>query len=440
MKWILGIGLLGLGVAQAATTGKVLIDQVAKDVGRQEAYRVELPLTKAVAYPRDWVSDETRYHVLVVPEGTDLSGLMSSPEPDDWMTEFTQRKDTRALRFMIDTDGDVVEMYAYDQRKLQVGASGTMGKVFGPRIEGGRLKGHYLNLGDLFGSTLVIDLQFDAELWQPPKADVLPAGGGDPGKAYLKMIAAVQKGDRKAIQALQPSSRPEIDEAEFKEMLPMMQAMMPKKPTVKGGKQFGDTALLSIADAGSDRPASAEMKREDGKWVLVSSSSGSDAAADIRMPPPFEGADADLCPQLIGDGVVCGDTAFKEHAFAIRDAIGVQSGDSRHLVLLAGDKLDAKHANALWTDDLPLEPLFGKGPVRGLLLVFDGTQGTLSADEGFLIDPEVGFAKEFMLRGEAVRIGDRIYGQYANSVYDETAGENVTKSILRFSLPVVDGR
>lgn len=439
-KLAIALCMLFLGAAQAATTGRVIVDQSADPDRHREAVRTELSLTQAFAFPRDWVGDESRWMVLVVPANVDLTELRASRDPEDWVRDHVNKKTAVGLTFMVDTDGDAVEMYVYDRGKLQLGASGTMGHIHGPRIEGSLLKGHYLKYGDLFDSNLVIDLQFDAELWQAPKATPLPADGGAPGKAYLALIKAVHKGDKAGIMAVRPTGGPAPSDEEFAEMLPMMQAMMPKNPKIKGGKSFGDTAILSIEEGDGKKPASAEMKRDGDRWIMVSSSSGADKAAEAPLPPAFAETTPDLCPTIVKEGVVCGDVAFKDEVFAIRHVLAMHTDEERHLVLLSPDKPNAEHAAALWDSEVALEPFFGKGSMRSMLLSFDGAQGPLSANPGYYIDAEGGFNEEFGLRGEAVRIGDRMYGIYTVTETNPETGDSKTLKILRFEAPVLDKR
>ncbi len=439
-EWLALSAMLLVSTAQAATSGRVIVDQTADPDRRREAVRAELELTQALAFPRDWVSDETRWSVLVVPASVDLSGLRASRDPESWVSSHVRAESATALHFMIDTNGDAVEMNVYDRGKLRLGASGTMGHVHGARIEGNRLRGHYLKFGDLFGSTLAIDLQVDAELWQAPKSVPLPADGGAAGAAYLALVKAVHAGDRDSILALQPKDRPQPSEEEFARMLPMMQATMPRKPQISGGKQYGDTAILSVSEAGATEPASAELRREGERWVMVRATSGSDKSVETPPPPAFADTTPDLCPTVLREGVVCGDITWKDEAFAIRNVLAIQSEDDQHLVLLAPDKLDPAHASALWDTEAALEPLFGKGPVRGLLLSFNGAHGELSADTGYHIDPEDGFIKEFGVRGEAVRIGDRMLGAFAVNKMNSSTGESTLLQILRFEAPVHDKR
>ena len=67
MKWILSTGFLIASCAGAATTGRVIVDQTADADRGRAAVRTEMALTQAFAFPRGWISGETRYQVLVVP-------------------------------------------------------------------------------------------------------------------------------------------------------------------------------------------------------------------------------------------------------------------------------------------------------------------------------------------------------------------------------------
>lgn len=434
-------GALLLSTAQAATTGRVIVEQVAKPNMQQEAARSELNLTQAVAYPRDWAGEETRWAVFAAPASVDLSGLRASRDADGWVSSYLQRDNAVGLRFTIDPDGDAVEMYIHDHgKKLRLGASGTMGHVHAPRIEGGRLRGHYVHFGDLFDSPMVIDLQLDAELWQAPKASALPVDGGAAGAAYLALNQAVHAGDRAGILAAQPKDRPQPDDKEFARMLPRLQALLPKQPKISGGKLYGDTAVLSIVDAGSGQAASAEMLREGDRWVMLRASSGADRSAEVATPPAFAETSPDLCPSVLKEGVVCGDIRWKDQATAIRHVLGIHSGETQHLVLLAPGKLDPAHAAALWDSEAPLEPLFGNAAARGLLLQFGGAAGALAADSGYDIDPADGFNEDSAVRGEAVRIGDRIYGSFAVTETNPETGESRQLQVLKFEAPVLDRR
>lgn len=440
LMWSAVMGLALASAAEAATKGRVWVEQIAKPHMQQEAHQAEFSLTQAYAYPRDWVDDESRWSVLAVPAGVDLSGLRASRDPEAWVSKYLQDPAVTALRFAIDPDGRAIEMYVYDRGKLSLGASGTMGDVYGARLEAGRLHGHYLYLGDLFDSPLVIDLKFEAEIWQAPKAGELPADGGEAGAAYLALVKAVHAGDREAILALQPKDKPKPSAAEFQEVLPLMQATMPKRPRIKGGKAFGETVVLSIVDEADQSAGSAELRREDGRWVMLRASSGADRSAGLPTPPSFTAAPTDPCPQLLDEGVICGDVDWADKAWKIRHLMAAQSGESQHLVLLAPGKLDPAHADALWDSEAPLAPLFTGGEERGLLLIFDGANGTLSGQSGFVIDPEEGFDEDFNLRANAVRIGDRIYGEFKVEETDPETGDSSLRQILRFTAPVHDKR
>jgi hypothetical protein len=113
-------------------------------------------------------------------------------------------------------------------------------------------------------------------------AKALGAGGGAPGDAYRKYIAAMRSGDLKAIRkAVAKERTKDMDRPEFPEMLSMIQEMMPKNIKVTGGNGTASTATLDVTGEEADKTKSkgtVEMVLEEGTWRVSkeSWSSGSD--------------------------------------------------------------------------------------------------------------------------------------------------------------------
>jgi hypothetical protein len=51
------------------------------------------------------------------------------------------------------------------------------------------------------GETYTVDLRFGVDVPKPPAGDALPAGGGEPGKAFAAFVAAAQKKNWATIKA-----------------------------------------------------------------------------------------------------------------------------------------------------------------------------------------------------------------------------------------------
>lgn len=151
-------------------------------------------------------------------------------------------------------------------------------KQFGSTIAG---KLYMDKEDEFFGSTYRYAVEFAAPLGAAASAkpaDALPpgqalaAGGGEPGAAYAKYLAAMRAGDLKKIRPLVAKKRvADMDRPDFKEMLGMIQAMMPKDVKVTGGTVSGNTATLAATgknDDGSATKGTVTMTKEDGAWKV----------------------------------------------------------------------------------------------------------------------------------------------------------------------------
>lgn len=104
----------------------------------------------------------------------------------------------------------------------------------------------------------------------------LPAGGGEPGLALQRMVAAVHAGDLDTLVANMPEAdaeevRAAIASGEAEAMLQMARAFTPSKVDIQGGQQDGDRAWLDFTGTESGAPVtgSAEMVRSEGSWRVV---------------------------------------------------------------------------------------------------------------------------------------------------------------------------
>jgi len=105
----------------------------------------------------------------------------------------------------------------------------------------------------------------------PPKGNPLPAGGGEPAKAYLAFDKAVAKGDMAAVKnGVSAEQRKSMDDADFKKMFPLVQAMAPKTYKYVNGAVDGDTATMNVtADNGGEHSTGTiTMTREGGMWKV----------------------------------------------------------------------------------------------------------------------------------------------------------------------------
>ena len=105
------------------------------------------------------------------------------------------------------------------------------------------------------------------------KSTPLPAGGGDPGKAYMDYCKAIEKGDMPALHKLVSSDRAkQMDTPDFKKMFPMIQAMMAKDIKVTGGTMTASEATLNATGkdqmGGGETTGTISMVLEDKQWKV----------------------------------------------------------------------------------------------------------------------------------------------------------------------------
>jgi hypothetical protein len=97
----------------------------------------------------------------------------------------------------------------------------------------------------------------------------LPAGGGDPGKAWLALHEAIVKKDLAAVKKLAgPGSIPELSDEDLKKGLEMMAALSPEKIKIEDGYVSGDDAVLYLTGTlgGEKQYGTVRMEKSSGSW------------------------------------------------------------------------------------------------------------------------------------------------------------------------------
>ena len=133
---------------------------------------------------------------------------------------------------------------------------------------------------DFFDEKYQYNATFDLPIGKPAgpplppvlKGTPLPAGGGEPGKAYAVYLKNLTAGDMKAVvggfcaaRAKEASADPD-----FKKLFPMVQAMQPTGIKVTGGASDGTHATLLATGKEGDSVShgTITMVRENGAWKV----------------------------------------------------------------------------------------------------------------------------------------------------------------------------
>lgn len=107
----------------------------------------------------------------------------------------------------------------------------------------------------------------------PPeiKGKPLPAGGGEPGKAYFAYLKVLKAGDvDKILASLVAERAKQTPKDQVKKMLPLIQEMVPKDIKYVSGGIDGDKATLNLTgtDHGSKSTGTVDMVKEGGVWKV----------------------------------------------------------------------------------------------------------------------------------------------------------------------------
>jgi len=128
----------------------------------------------------------------------------------------------------------------------------------------------------IFDDTFLYNFTFSAPLSDPfgPIGDPLPAGGGEPGSAYLGFCAAIHAGDMETLKTLVPAEQAAMfdDEeykAQFAEELEFMKLMTPTEIEIVDGSSDGDIAILNVVGMmeGEEVEGEITMERFDDLWI-----------------------------------------------------------------------------------------------------------------------------------------------------------------------------
>lgn len=149
--------------------------------------------------------------------------------------------------------------------------------AFGPDRVAGKLWAD--GTQEFFRHTYTFNVTFDAPVMAKPKPAALKgtplaAGGGEPGKAYDVYRKAMIAGDMARLKKTVAAERAkQLDDPKFKEMLPLIQGMQPKKVKITGGSVDGDTATLLVENLDEkSSKGTITMVKEGGTWKLMKES------------------------------------------------------------------------------------------------------------------------------------------------------------------------
>lgn len=261
----LGLALVST-VAFADGSGTLYNEGKAIVLKSAYAYRMPDPFEKSKQITR----------VVFADKPIDAAALKDENDRDDAID--TQLRGATRVDLNLEADGNVqnVNTHVGDTSGSQSGSGWytlTLKQNDDKRVEGSfrtndesdKKSGHYY------------DLKFALDLPAAPTPGTpLPAGGGEPAKAYRAYLAAMDKGDIDALMKTMSRERAEQiaahrNDADFKTMFAFIQGERLRAPKIGQGSTKGDLATLEVSGKNGDGQASTgtvTLVREGGAWKL----------------------------------------------------------------------------------------------------------------------------------------------------------------------------
>ena len=236
-------------------------------------------LKYAVAMPKEDPFDKKKKatFVLVTDQEVPAKALADEFEFMRWY----DKANLHGFAVLINDEKRVVSGNVYDPALKHNGFSGVgMQEVKLTTLTPARIAGTVSipKPDDFFGDKYQYTATFDvpvaavkAAAPPPPKGTPLPAGGGEPAKAYAVYSKALAAGDIAGVKRGVTADRvKEMDSPDFKKMFGLVQALQPKNIKITGGTIDGDTATLLATgkDESGTTNGTITMVKEGGAWKV----------------------------------------------------------------------------------------------------------------------------------------------------------------------------
>lgn len=247
-----------------------------------------ITVKQAVAYtvrdsrnPRTW-----RTEVLLTDVPVDAASLRGDLDPHVRAINFEALNDRNYLLLWINAEGMVTMNATYSKTMTQYmtdtagGLKGEFTTNTPAKIEGRVYSPSPLKTMD--GPTYTIDVKFSADVIPALTGTALPAGGGDPGKAFTALMGAIAKKNWNGIKAgLSPATLPSFEKdyntpaENLSSAVDILKAWLPlDKAKVTGGALVSDTdAVLEMEGErfGSRQLTLVRMTRTGAVWQFKES-------------------------------------------------------------------------------------------------------------------------------------------------------------------------
>lgn len=214
-----------------------------------------ITVKQAVAYTvRDSKNPRAfRTEVLLTDVPVDTASLRGELDPHVRAINLDALDDRNYLLLWVYPDGSVTMNATYSKTMTQYinDASGGLKAEFSTNTAA-KVEGRVFSPSPLKAmgkETYTIDVKFTADVIPPLSGPALPATGGDPGKAFAALVAAITKKNWNGIKSgLSPATLPSFDKdyntpaENLSSAIDILKAWLPlDKSKVTGGMQLSDT-------------------------------------------------------------------------------------------------------------------------------------------------------------------------------------------------------
>jgi hypothetical protein len=191
----------------------------------------------------------------------------------------TSRSEIQVVEF--DFSGDSVKWFLSMKGMPGTRSMNQSPNPFPYEIKGSTLKGKIQSKSEALSEDqpgIEISVTYSAEIEKPvikpppTAADAIAAQRSPAGKAYLDRMDAVQKGDKARLMAVStPEERAMLEQADFKQILPMIQQMQPKNVKILKAVDSATESELWLSGIVDGKPQKGEVEMHlvDGRWLVT---------------------------------------------------------------------------------------------------------------------------------------------------------------------------
>lgn len=203
----------------------------------------------------------------------DAARVAAAFDADDAVRELDP--DGGYIRVCIDASGGDCGLF-YSPEGFNTGGYGELKLA---QNDGKRIAGRYVldTPEEFFDKDYQFELSFDTAV-TPAPGTALPAGGGEPGRAYNAYLDALAKGDLPVLRTMAGDEGrwryPEDDATAAKESLKSARDGQPLKADITRGRLNGNDAVLWVSGVDRDdirRAGRVQMRKDAQGWVFVES-------------------------------------------------------------------------------------------------------------------------------------------------------------------------